>query len=61
MQMARNASAQRAQSQTPPPSQPPANPQQGLASPAHLPRPSTPKAVGPPLGHEAPGKWVHAL
>lgn len=61
MQMARNASAQRAQSQTPPPSHLPANPQQGLASPAHLPRPRTPKAAAPPLGHESSGKCMHAL
>ena len=41
MQMARKASAQRAQSQPP-------QPLQGMASPSHPPRPATPKASAPP-------------
>lgn len=50
VQVARTASAQRAQSQTPPPSQ-------GLASPSPLSRPATPKALAPPsTGGDAAGE-----
>lgn len=56
MQMARTASAQRAQSQTPPPSHGTAPPPHGLPSAVNLPRPNTPKAPAPTSGPEAAGE-----